>query len=120
MGLRVDWLTFGAGRPPTEEEVRAYMREHAGDARGIEACVASIVEGDNVVELRTLLDPTTRPYALSFLRTRGGTPIDRRTLNPLPLEPLPGFVARPWREHSAWFRFAERLAFHWRLLTHRA
>jgi len=104
MGVSCDHLLFTAA-PPSEGELAGHLRSQLGDASGVEHYAADGRWG----ELRCLLDPVTRPYALEFLARRGGLLVDPRSRAPLPLV-LPAFVDRPWRQHPWWRRLRIRLA----------
>jgi hypothetical protein len=100
VGLFLDRLMF-PGTAPSREELEAHLREQIGGIRGLEGY--DVEEGGRA-ELRCMLDPVTRPYALAFLLGRGGTRLSIGSDEPIATE-LPRYVERPLREHSWWFRW---------------
>jgi len=105
MGLTWDFLEFD-GAPPTEAELVEALRTQAGNAEGLEHYG---VDGRRV-ELRCLLEPVTRPYALKFLAGRGAVLVDRQGGAARPTS-WPPYADRPWRSHPWWRRAWIRLAY---------
>jgi hypothetical protein len=105
MGLFLIRAKF-EGEPPTEQTFRAELLRELGDISGLEGFD---VDG-KLVEVRTMMDATTYPYAIKVLLRLGGNYVDALTLEPR--EPkLPAFVERRWRDWSLWARARIRLGF---------
>lgn len=114
MGLTGDVFEFG-DRPPSEEELKAHLRDVAGDDRGLESLTTLPRDragpaGPVRVELSCMFDPVTRPYACAFLIERGGIPIDGRTGEPRAYV-LPPYVSQPWLALPLWRRFGIRVGY---------
>jgi hypothetical protein len=111
MGLYMIRARF-AHAAPSEETFRRELQAELGSLGGLEG-----FESDGpVVEVRTMLDPVTRPYAIKVLERLGGQHLDARTLEPSDPK-LPEFVSKPWHEVPAWRRASIRVRFQLGLLA---
>jgi hypothetical protein len=111
MGLTLDTFEF-ARVPPSEAELRTYLRESVGSERGLDAfravkASATHRDASHRTELLCMMDSLTRAYACDFLLRNGGVPVDLWTGEPKELS-LPVFVERRWKEWPWWRRLAFR------------
>jgi hypothetical protein len=98
MGLFMIRARFD-GPPPSEE---AFRRELAALAGDIHALDGVHIDG-NLLEVTTMFDGKTYPYACKLILRLGGQLLDFRTLEPR-TQWLPAFVERPWHEWPWWKR----------------
>jgi hypothetical protein len=105
MGLFVVTARF-EGKPPTEEAFRAALVSEIGS---LDALETFSVEGD-VVEVATMMDPVTYPYATKVLLQLGGTLMSKRAGEPVKAK-LPGYTARRWVDLPWWRRAGIRVTF---------
>lgn len=113
MGLVLVEFAF-ASPPPSEEEIRAHLRDVVGSDRALDSFELTTVKAgyrNMPCRVRLLFDMenVVRPYACAFLVEHGGMLVDPRTKEPRELV-LPAFVGRPWRDWS----LLQRLRFRWR------
>jgi hypothetical protein len=62
MGLFVDRVQFD-GEPPNEEVIRSELLARTGSSYGLD----SLVRHPHEIEVKTMMDPVTRPYVLKIL-----------------------------------------------------
>jgi hypothetical protein len=98
--------------PPSEDAFRRELVLEVGDDVGLESFQ---VDG-NLVQVQTMLDPVTEPYAVKVLQRLGGVMVDSQTHEPK-VRALPGFVSRPWRDWPMWKRAVIHVGFQLALVT---
>jgi hypothetical protein len=113
MGLFLDRLAFPDGAAPSRAELEAELRAQGVGTHGLEGYD---VLPDGRAELRCMLDPATRSYALRWLLARGGVRIGISSSAPQPTA-LPWFVERPWPAWPWYRRWGVVLGFHGSLLA---
>lgn len=97
MGLLVLRVGFDDAAP-SEETFRAALASEIGDLYGLETFG---LDG-NVVEVATMMDPVTFPYALKVLLRLGGTPVAAAREKAQPQ--LPAYTSQRWVDLPWWKR----------------
>jgi hypothetical protein len=111
MGLFLLRFSFDSP-PPSEQELRAELARQIGTLDGLD----SVAIDGGLVELTTLLEPVTAPYAVKVLLDFGGTQLDIGSGAPRPSR-LPDYVSQPWPSLPWWKRASIHARFQLALLS---